>query len=258
MRLRINCVACLQADGKPSDDAESVEMRDDGLYSVTCRRGHTTITAVREQKFEILFDLGAMALLDGYPREAITSMAAAVERFFEYYIQVISLKHGITFETFTKAWKPVSRQSERQLGAFLAVYLFENKKALQSSIVDAQPNDSFGRKNPLTWTAFRNEVTHNGYIPSSEEVLAYGDLVYQFVYRLIEELRGTSPDHMLKATFHHVGRGSALAKGASITTMSIPTLICLAVASRPASTFAEALKGLEAYRPWHSYAAQLN
>lgn len=256
MRLQIKCMTCLESDGKMSDEAISIEMQDDGLYSMTCQRGHNTITAIQEQKFEILFDLGAMALLDGYPREAVTSMAAAVERFFDYYIQVISHKHGIPFTTLSEAWKPVSRQSERQLGAFLFLYLIENKRALQRSIVDAMPDVSFGlKKKDLSWTGFRNEVIHKGYIPSSKEVLAYGDLIYQFIYRLIEELRATSKDYMLKVAFHHNAKAFVLSDDGKITTMSIPTLISLVLANRPAPTFGEALKGFETYRRWHSYRA---
>ncbi len=252
MRLRINCMACLQADGKPSDEAASVEMRDDGIYSFTCRRGHKTTTATQAQKFEVLFDLGALALLDGYTREAVTSMAASIERFFEYYSQVISLKHGVALETLTQAWKPVSKQSERQVGAFLFLYLLENKRALDPFILESRFSKQVDGKDPRTLTKFRNDVVHNGYIPSSELVLAYGDLIYQFVYRLIKELRSTSHEYMLKAAFHHVGKASALADGTGITTMLTPTLISLGLANPPAITFAEALKSLEAYRPWHS------
>ncbi len=258
MRLAITCMACFQADGKPSDEAVSVEMRDDGLYSVTCRRGHTTITAIQEQKFEILFDLGAMALLDGYPREAVSSIAAALERFYEYCIQVISLKHGIAYELFTVAWKPLSRQSERQLGAFLFLYLLENKRALDPSIVDAKPSVSFAAANRLTWTEFRNNVIHKGYIPSTDEVLAYGDLVYQFIYRLIKELRSTSAEFMQKATFHHLRKGFDVSDGKQISTMTIPTLISLVRADQPANTFGEALKGMEKYKRWVYHRAQPN
>src|SRR5258706_8400959 len=198
MRLAVACMACFQVDGKPSAEATSVEMRDDGLYTVTCSRGHVTVTAIQEQKFEILFDLGAMALLDGYPREAVSSMAAALERFYEYYVQVVCLKQGIPYESFTEAWRPVARQAERQLGAFLFMYLLENKKPLGGSIVDARPSESSGLKTRLTWTEFRNNAIHKGYIPSTEEVLAYGDLGYQFIYRLIGELKSSCSDAMQK------------------------------------------------------------
>ena len=89
MKLRINCMQCFQESGIPSDELMPVEMRDDGLYNVTCSKGHTTVNAIQEQKFEVLFDLGAMALLDGYPREAVSSIAASLERFYEFYVQVI-------------------------------------------------------------------------------------------------------------------------------------------------------------------------
>src|SRR3989304_3215850 len=100
MRLRISCMECFRVDGHPSDVAISVELQNDGLYKVTCPRGHVTVTAIQEQKFEVLFDLGAMALLDGYTREAVSSIAASLERFFEYYVAVVSLKHGIAHDHF--------------------------------------------------------------------------------------------------------------------------------------------------------------
>src|SRR4051794_31915548 len=119
MRLPISCMECFRVDGHPSDLAISVELRDDGLYTATCPKGHVTVTAVQEHKFEVLFDMGAMALMDGYTREAVSSIAASLERFFEYYMLVISLKYGLKYEQFRKAWNPISRLSERQLGAFL-------------------------------------------------------------------------------------------------------------------------------------------
>src|SRR4030095_600787 len=130
---------CCRVDGYPSDIAISVELRDDSLYKVSCPRGHVTVTAIQEQKFEVLFDLGAMALLDGYAREAVSSIAASLERFFEYYMLVVSLKHGIAYEHFVRAWNPISRLSERQFGAFLFLYIIENKKPLEGLISDAKP-----------------------------------------------------------------------------------------------------------------------
>jgi hypothetical protein len=255
VRLAIACMACFQEDGKPSDEATSVEMRDDGLYTVTCSRGHVTVTALQEQKFELLFDLGSMALLDGYPREAVSSMAAALERFYEYYVQVVCLKQGIPYESFIEAWKPVVRQSERQLGAFLFIYLSENKKPLEGSIVDARPPESPGLRTRPTWTEFRNNAIHKGYLPSTEEVLVYGDLVYQFIYRLIAELKSSCAEAMQKATFHHVKRAADPGSGKRISTMAIPTLINL-VRDGPASSFGEALKGLERYKRWLYHRAQ--
>ncbi len=251
MRLPISCMECFRVDGSPSDVAMSVEIRDDGLYQVTCPRNHVTVTAIQEQKFEVLFDLGAMALLDDYTRESVSSMAASLERFFEYYVLVVSLKHDIAYEKFIKAWNPISRLSERQLGAFLFLYLIENKRPLEPLILDAKPEfEGRSRKRTPTWIAFRNDVIHKGYIPSAEEVIEYGNLVYQFIYRLIGELKANCAEFMQKATFHHVARAHSAGAGQPVGTMSVPTLISLVRAEGPAQHLRETLPSLEKYMGW--------
>lgn len=247
MRLPISCMECFWVDGHPSDVAISVELRADGLYKVACPRGHVTVTAIQEQKSEVLFDLGAMALLDGYAREAVSSIAASLERFFEYYVLVVSLKHGIASEHFIKAWNPISRLSERQFGAFLFLYLLENKKPLEPLISDAKPElAGQSRGDTLTWSAFRNDVIHNGYIPSTEEAIEYGNLVYQFIRRLIDELEANCSEFIGKATFHHLARGHGVADGKPVGTMSVPTLISRVHAQH----LKDALPALEKYRRW--------
>ena len=65
MKLPMSCMTCFTEDGQPRTEMMLLELRDDGLYTSTCDRGHTTVTAIQEEKFEILFDVAAMALLDG-------------------------------------------------------------------------------------------------------------------------------------------------------------------------------------------------
>jgi hypothetical protein len=248
MRLLVTCMACLEPDRDRRNEWVSVEVRDDGLYELTCSKGHTTVTAIQEQKFQILFDLGMMALLDGYPREAISSIAAALERFYEYYIRVVTLKHGTSHEQFEDAWRLVSKQSERQLGAFLLVYLMETGRPLTEPISNAKPDASL-KASRGTWTEFRNLVTHEGYIPSSEEVLAYGDLVYKFMYRLIGELKATCGDFIRQRTHHHIMRAREHGDSTTVTTMSIPTLVSFRGSER-SGNLRDALKGLDTYRLW--------
>jgi hypothetical protein len=241
---------CLREAGKPADEATSVELRDDGLYKITCPHGHVTLTALQQQKFEVLFDLGAMALLDGYPREAVSSIAASLERFFEFYVQVVSLKRGISIDEFRTAWEPLSRRSEGQFGAFLLVYLIENGRPLQPVISDVKPK-ILGQKTPsLSWAAFRNNVIHKGYIPSSDEVILYGDLIYKFINQLIEELRVNCAEAIHKATFSHIHRAVKHADGKPIVTMGIPTLISLARGDKPASNLKDALTEISKYKRW--------
>ena len=226
-----------------------VEMRDDGLYDVTCPNGHSFVAAIQAQKFEILFDLGAMALIDGYPREAISSIAASLERFYEFYIRVIALKHNIPEEQFTSSWKYVSVQSERQFGAFIFAYLLDRKTECRAVINNSKPNIADqSRQETRTWIEFRNDVIHKGYIPSMAEALEYCNLVYQFIYELIDELKSDSNTYVQRATALHVGRALEPAGGRRIVTVGIPTLVSLALAERPGDTFAETLEGLKKYK----------
>ena len=53
-----------------------LEFRDDGRYEITCPKGHSSFTIPQQQKFELLFDIGAYAITDGYYREAISSFTS--------------------------------------------------------------------------------------------------------------------------------------------------------------------------------------
>jgi hypothetical protein len=209
------------------------------------------VTAIQEQKFEVLFDLGAMALLDGYPREAISSIAASLERFLEYYVQVIAMKQGISPQALVDARKPLSHSSERQLGAFLLAYVLENGKAVEPLVLDSRPAlEDRAKGDTPTWSAFRNKVIHQGYIPSTVEALAYGDLVYQWIYRLIGELKNTCAEAMSRVTVQYLLRARDSAAADTVATLSIPTLISLVRVEGPARSFRDALSSLEKYRRW--------
>jgi hypothetical protein len=253
MKLRISCMQCFQEQGHPSDEMMAVEMRDDGLYSMVCEKGHTTVRALQQQKFEILFDIGAMALLDGYPREAITAMAAALERFYEFYVRVICIKHEVDQTLINESWKLVENQSERQFGAYVFASLLELKKACPVTIEDEQPNLSgISKGDTRKWKAFRNAVVHKGYIPSTIEAQAYGNIVFRHIKQLLQELSVTCTEQLRKATVFHLSRARANVASSQqvVSTMSIPTLISLTNPQSPTTSLEEAMKELEKYRKW--------
>jgi hypothetical protein len=101
-------------------------VEESGLYRMKCDRGHETVTCLQQMKFEVLMDLAAYAITDGYYREAVSSFAAALERFQEFYIRVQCDRQKIAAAGVEAAWKHVSAQSERQLGAFAFAYLGAN------------------------------------------------------------------------------------------------------------------------------------
>jgi hypothetical protein len=79
-----------------------------------CKHGHHNVAALQHPKFEILFESGGQAFLDGYYREAVVSIATAIERFLEFYTRVVCAKRGLAVEALEASWKPMSQQSERQ------------------------------------------------------------------------------------------------------------------------------------------------
>lgn len=180
MKILISCNECdfnkidsSDEDVKIYSSYESVN--DLGLYQIICPLGHITSMPLQEQKFEILFDLGFYAIADGYYREAISSFTSSLERFYEFYVNVIAIKNNIPNSEFDKSWKKMSNQSERQLGAFIISYLHENK--ISPSLL----NDKT--------IQFRNAVIHKGKIPTREEALSYGKSVSETFLPTLEELR---------------------------------------------------------------------
>jgi hypothetical protein len=158
------------------------EIRDDGIYEIQCASSHTTRVALRNVKFEILFELALNGLMDGYPREAVSSFTAALERFYEFFICVTNCHFGITPEENTKAWKSVSNQSERQLGMFISSYLQLTKRApnLLSNVE----------------VKFRNDVIHKGEVPSRGAAAKYGDAVEKIINEGLAELRSNAMQAM--------------------------------------------------------------
>lgn len=194
MKVSFPCRECSDEDENALEEV-LVELRNDSYYDLTCSKGHKTKAQLRLLKFELLFDLGAMALLDGYTREAVASLAAALERFYEFYIEVIRLKHNISDEEFGKVWKFMSKQSERQLGAFVFAYLLENK-SLPVYFESFFNKTKVGKKELQN---FRNDVIHAGYIPTHEEVVAYGEHVLAFIFGVLKELKATSDEFIRQA-----------------------------------------------------------
>ncbi|HYD14661.1 MAG TPA: hypothetical protein VEC11_17570 [Allosphingosinicella sp.] len=140
---------------------------------MTCDNGHSLAIVVQHPKFDVLAEIACQAILDGYPREAVASFQASLERFYEYFFFVLSDVRGIPIEEAEKAWKAVAKQSERQLGLYVAAYLFH-----------------FGEPPallPNAMVAFRNRVIHQGDIPEEDEAIAFGQAVLDITYVMLRD-----------------------------------------------------------------------
>lgn len=219
MKLLLNCVHCLVDD--QSTNLVDVDLRDDGFYELTCSKGHRSANLLQNQKYQLLFESGALALLDGHTREAVSGFASALERFLEFYIKVICLEHNIAYEDVENCWKDVKKQSERQLGAFIFLYLLETEQPTQflKKRVTRIGNESRDIQ------AFRNDVIHAGYIPTHDEVVQYGEHVFDTIESILGEMGPKSDEHFLHLQTEHLHKRHEANRGNLRELVSITSTI---------------------------------
>ena len=186
IRLPLICKTCLAA--RISDESETqlgntpkiedllelYELQEKGYIKFVCGAGHINFTMLQDPKFAFLFEIALNAIVDGYYREAVATFAAALERFYEYYATIASMKNKVPEVVFNEAWKELSKQSERQLGAYLLLYLQMNEGKAPSLSSDA--------------TNMRNRVVHQGLIPTKGEAIKFGNHVLIIIRQVLEQL----------------------------------------------------------------------
>ncbi|HCG6606972.1 TPA: hypothetical protein NJ227_004372 [Vibrio parahaemolyticus] len=183
MIVKLFCPTCAYEASKNLLHSTSIDVpvpftkiNDSGTYLVECPKGHSNEVILDNIKFELLFEMGANALLDGYYREAVSSFASALERFYEFYWHVAMAHLGQSYESSQKAWKPLAKLSERQVGAYsTAVLLLSGNPAKLLNTNKEVP--------------FRNNVIHNGYIPDEAEATSFGNVVMSIILSGLEVLR---------------------------------------------------------------------
>ncbi len=185
MKIIITCQECLQnhfskskAPLSPEGMTYSIQLSDNGTAEYTCQNYHKIFITTQFIKYEMLFERAVYAFIDGYYREAIATIAASLERFYEFYMEIICSKHGIGKNEFDKNWKEVKKQSERQYGALRFIYLLDNKKNLDTDYL----------KN---WSEFRNNVIHQGYIATEIETREHANKALQHIKTMIKELNSS-------------------------------------------------------------------
>ena len=198
MLLDLVCFDCLMEQvnkGVPtSNGGEPIqtpyeEVNNSGIYTVNCGKGHTSKAVIENINFEILFEYGLNAIVDGYYREAVSSLTASMERYFEFFIKVVLRASKMDFATIDKVWKSVSNQSERQLGAYIFLY-----------------SQTFGEE-PLLLNAnkdvpVRNGVIHKGNISSKKEAIDFGNTLLTLIETSLIKLKNKFPETTVE-TFNY-------------------------------------------------------
>jgi hypothetical protein len=176
----VACLACIDIPtGRPPAVAVIDGARQDDCYEFTCPNGHTSATFLQMEKFETLFELGLAALIDRYPREAVTAFYASLERFYEWSLQVIFMAR--IGDSFYETWRSgVGKQSERTIGAFHSAWAMEF----------GEPAPAF----PTKLVQLRNEAIHEGLIPDNESAARFGEAVFDYERPLMLRLRERHQD----------------------------------------------------------------
>lgn len=166
MFLFTGCTQCCQEHGSEGSLwSQSAQIPENGVIEITCRRGHHNRVVIQQQKFEILSTMAIKAIADGYYRDAVSSFAGALERLYEFFFEATCVKRNIDAQIYASAWSKMSSQSERQLGAFIGIYLLET-----SQIPEFLPQKQI---------ELRNAVVHKGKFLERTEVVRFGEAVLQ-------------------------------------------------------------------------------
>jgi len=83
---------CQKELGHPSFEPIIADYYEEALAFIECSRGHKSAILLQSQKFEVLLESAANALIEGYTLEAASSLSSAYERFFEFAINVFCKK----------------------------------------------------------------------------------------------------------------------------------------------------------------------
>lgn len=217
MRLFQSCMACLDENGGPDIISYQTDLLDGNIAKFKCRRGHDSIVMLQSHKFELLAELAINAIHDGYTREAVSSFASSLERFYEFYIKIVFKSEGFEDDEFRHLWKTVSKQTARQLGAYIFVYKLEERqtpKILDTDVVK-----------------FRNNVIHQSLIPTKNEAIEFGQSVIDVINSALSVLRNSKMKAVgeikrselldIHRNLLKVNEDSEI----SISTLSMPTLL---------------------------------
>lgn len=187
MEIAVMCNQCIRESLKPH--FPKISVNEEGFYHYKCNYNHDNLLVLQAFKFELLFESGLCAIRDKFYLESVLSIHASLERFYEFYIKIISTQNGLDLKNYEKMFKHISRQSERQYGAFIVLY----------TIINKEPPALLLDQNGVE---FRNKVVHKGYLPNESEVLEYAEKVYEVIklyyQKLLQEYHSVIFDMLAK------------------------------------------------------------
>jgi hypothetical protein len=138
------------------------------LYKLRCSAGHEALVQLGNPKHEILFQMGAYALLDGIYRDAVSTFASSLEEFWEFSFQVIAASRGV---------QPLPVPRVR--GGHKV--RFENS---WREVLKTEPPVLTSEEYEI-----RNRIMHEGYVPTEGEAFDFGNKILVRITPAMQTLR---------------------------------------------------------------------
>ena len=170
MMVSIICFEC----GIGSDVRYPADVDSNLFAQVQCPKGHKQVDGLKSFLHEALFHSAIQSFVAGYYSESVLSFNASLERAYEHFVRVSLLQEGLPPDQTDIYWKELSKQSERQYGAFCTQYYK----------VNAVP---WGMNTKIV--AFRNQVVHQGLIATRDEVAEYAEHVTKCHLKILKALK---------------------------------------------------------------------
>ncbi|MCZ8090941.1 MAG: hypothetical protein O9282_10180 [Flavobacterium sp.] len=186
MKFYSICFEC--SDLEPNNYVYSIgEVEADLIALCVCPYGHKIVMRIGYNLCDILYSSAVLAFVKDCLSESVMSFAASLERAYEMFTKVTLHKENISYDVIELYWKDLSKQSERQYGAFCTQFL-----------------KSFGEpwKTNQKMVEFRNKVIHKGYIASTKEVTEYAEYITESVYKILKHLHANYDNESTMHYFH--------------------------------------------------------
>lgn len=191
----------------------------------TCAQGHSMNVIIQCPKFEVLLESSAKAIFSGFTLEAAVGLATAWERFTEFAVEVL-VEHLKPSSNFAAMYKEMSRQSERQLGAFMALHLIATGSPYK-------PDPEISQR--------RNKFVHSGYVPTPEQVTEFGSRIYDQIDLVCRTIKPFAEAAMIEVVTRDVASRQSKLPSGQFASVLAHTAIYSTISTVNKPSFEEAL-----------------
>ncbi len=225
MNLLMHCSQCVDGGRFPC------ELLDGGVLQTRCPNDHDVVVVVQCPTFELFFELGCVAFLGRDFRAAVLDASSAIDHFKIFAAQLQMLRAGVPADRLRALGEGLRREQD---GAFLLAYALGTSEAFPDKGRLARAQE------------IRNDVAHNGRIPTQEAARKYLEAIFAIIRRAMRAMRLGEGELTTLVGVDLADRFSVSPSGVMTRTVMAPaTMLALTMPDRRAAdSFDEDLEDL--------------